>query len=95
MVPILADAIGAEVIHFREWVRRVRSYPGPVEWENPAAKLIDFFDQDYTRMSCGGLLLDTAHACEHSETLRAVGPVEPDVARKYVESWKAAGLWKA
>ena len=92
MVPLLVDAIGVEVIDFGEWVGRVRSYPGPAEWENPAAKLIDFFDQDYTRMSCGGLLLDTSHACEHSETLRAVGPVKPEVAWKFVEFWKAAGI---
>lgn len=95
MVSILAEALGVEIINFEEWIRRVRSYPGTAEWENPAIKLIDFFDQDYTRMSCGGLLLDTSHACEHSETLRAVRPVEPNVARKFIHSWKAAGFLEA
>ncbi|KAF2084023.1 hypothetical protein K490DRAFT_59975 [Saccharata proteae CBS 121410] len=46
---VLAEAIGADIIPFNEWVQRVRTYPGPVEWENPAAKLTDFFDHDYTR----------------------------------------------
>lgn len=92
MVQVLANAIQADVVPFEEWVRRVRSYPGPVEWENPAMKLIAFFEHDYTRMSCGGLLLDTALACEHSKTLRAVGPVGADVARKYVQAWKDIGF---
>lgn len=97
MVPVLAQAIGAGVVDFREWVRRVRSYDGggSVEGgENPAAKLVDFFDEDFERMSCGGLLLDTSHACEHSESLRAVGPVGADTARKFVDAWKAAGVLK-
>ncbi|KAG0160799.1 hypothetical protein PDIDSM_8329 [Penicillium digitatum] len=91
---VLADSIDAKLIPFQEWVGRVRSYPGPVERENPAIKLIDFFEQDYTRMSCGGLLLDTTLACTRSETLRNVGPVEAKVARKYVEAWKVAGFLK-
>ncbi|KAJ5910075.1 Polyketide synthase [Penicillium tannophilum] len=94
MSPVLANSIGAELIPFQEWVERVRSYPGSVEKENPAMKLIDFFDHDYTRMSCGGLLLDTTLACKHSKTLRNVGPVEASVAQKYVDAWKAAGFLK-
>ena len=95
MVPLLANMIGVDVIDFGEWIKRVRSYEGPAEWENPAAKLVDFFDQDYTRMSCGGLLLDTSHTLEHSETLRAVGPVTDNETRKFIESWKAAGFLSA
>lgn len=91
---LLADGVGAEVVDFAEWVRLVRSYPGAVEGENPAAKLVDFFEKDFQRMSCGGLLLDTSRACEHSETLRAVGPVGPDVVRRYIDAWKTAGILK-
>ena len=95
IVPVLAGAIGAEVIPFRDWLQRVRSFSCSVASENPAAKLIDFFDQDYTRMSCGGLLLDTTRACEHSGALRAVGPVGTGLVRKYIESWKSAGVLNA
>jgi hypothetical protein len=74
-------------------LERVRS-SSSVASENPAVKLIDFFDQDYARMSCGGLLLDTSRACQHSESLRTVGPVSSDLARKYIASWKLAGVLK-
>ncbi|CAG7918759.1 unnamed protein product [Penicillium olsonii] len=94
MVLVFAEALGVELVSFEEWLRRVRCCPSAVASENPAAKLIDFFDQDFARMSCGGLLLDTARACEHSESLRAVGPVTPDLVRKYIEAWKLAGVLK-
>lgn len=93
IVPILAGAIGAEVVSFQNWLERVRSCC-LASSENPAAQLIDFFDHDYKRMSCGGLLLDTTQAYEHSEALRAVGPLSPGLIRKYVEAWKLAGVLK-
>jgi acyl transferase domain-containing protein/thioester reductase-like protein/acyl carrier protein/SAM-dependent methyltransferase len=95
IVPVLADSIGADLIPFPQWLKRVRSFSFSFASQNPAAKLIDFFDQDYMRMSCGGLLLDTARACEHSEVLRAVGAISPEVVLKYIESWKLAGVLRA
>lgn len=95
MIPILADALEiprANIIPFSEWVRRVRQFPGNVEWDNPAAKLIEFLDDNFLRMSCGGLLLDTAKSREHSKALAAVGPVSGDVARKYIRYWKEIGF---
>jgi nucleoside-diphosphate-sugar epimerase/acyl carrier protein/ubiquinone/menaquinone biosynthesis C-methylase UbiE len=95
MVQVLAEELGVQVIPFDDWVRRVGDHPGPVESENPAAKLIEFFENDFKRMSCGGLLLDTARSCQHSETLRAVGPVAAETARKYVVAWKESGFLQA
>ncbi|GLA17560.1 type I Iterative Polyketide synthase (PKS) [Aspergillus niger] len=95
MVPVLIDALGIpaqNVIPFADWVCRVRAFPGQVEWDNPAALLIDFLDDHFLRMSCGGLLLDTKRACEHSPTLAAVGPVTAELARKYIQSWKEMGF---
>lgn len=95
MIPILADALDIprkNIIPFSEWVRRVRQFPGHVEWDNPAAKLIEFLDDNFLRMSCGGLLLDTVKSIEHSETLAAVGPVDEDTARKYIRYWKEIGF---
>lgn len=91
MIPILADALEIprrNAIPFDEWVKRVRNFPGSIELDNPAAKLIEFLDGNFIRMSCGGLLLDTAKSREHSKTLANVGPVNEDVARKYVQAWK-------
>jgi acyl transferase domain-containing protein/thioester reductase-like protein/acyl carrier protein/ubiquinone/menaquinone biosynthesis C-methylase UbiE len=93
MIPVLANAMGIRnVISFKEWVRRVRHFPGSVEHDNPAAKLIEFLDDNFLRMSCGGLLLDTTQSQEHSGTLRGIGPVSVEVTQKYVNSWKQMGF---
>lgn len=95
MIPILADALEiprANIIPFSDWVQRVRQFPGNVEWDNPAAKLIKFLDNNFLRMSCGGLLLDTAKSRKHSKTLAADGPVSEDVAKKYIRYWKQIGF---
>ncbi|QVM12109.1 Type I Iterative PKS [Coccidioides posadasii str. Silveira] len=98
MIPVLADAMDIppqNVIPFKDWVQRVTDHPRRVEGpegENPAIILIDFLDGNFLRMSCGGLLLDTAKAREHSRTLANVGPVSERVARLFVKSWKDMGF---
>lgn len=95
MVPVVAEALGIPsdgVVPFREWIRRVRSFPGAMDADNPAARLIDFLDDNFIRMSCGGLLLDTKQSCEHSPTLSAVGPISPFLAKKYIQAWKGIGF---
>lgn len=95
MIAVLADELGipaTRVVPFAEWIRRVRAFPGAVEWDNPAAKLVDFLDDDFVRMSCGGVLLDTARSREHSPSLRGVGPVSAGVARKYIQAWRDTGF---
>lgn len=79
------------VIPFKQWIERVRNFPGSVE-DNPAVKLIEFLDSNFIRMSCGGLLLDTVKSREHSKTLAAVGPVSEDVAKNYIDAWKMTGF---
>lgn len=95
MLPVLADALDiprANVIPFKQWIRRVRSFPGTVEWDNPALMVVDFLEANFARMSCGGLILDTAKSCEHSSTLAAVGPVSAEGTRKYIQAWKNMGF---
>jgi len=95
MITVLADALKiprANIIPFPEWIKHVRHFPGSVEIDNPAAKLLAFLDHNFVRMSCGGLLLDTTKSREHSKTLSSVGPVSADVARKYVQAWKDMGF---
>ncbi|EKG11419.1 Beta-ketoacyl synthase [Macrophomina phaseolina MS6] len=96
MLPVLAAQLGidpaAGIVPFREWIARVRAHPGPVEWANPAAKLVDFLEADFERMSCGGVLLETERSREHSPTMRAVGPVSEEVVARYISAWREVGF---
>ncbi|KAL2015183.1 hypothetical protein VTK56DRAFT_6090 [Thermocarpiscus australiensis] len=94
LLPVVGRELGVppqNVVAFAQWVRRVRRFPGAVE-DNPAARLIDFLDDNFVRMSCGGLLLETRNTCMHSPTLRAVGPVSEELVKRYVDWWKRAGF---
>ncbi|KAI5241808.1 polyketide synthase [Aureobasidium subglaciale] len=93
MIPVLATALGipqANIIPFEDWVSLVRESEkdGKTAAVNPASMLLEFLEDNFLRMSCGGLLLGTERAREHSETLRNVGPVSEEVARRFVQAWK-------
>lgn len=95
VLPVLADAMGLdEMVPFQEWVGRVRAAPaaGGPAGGNPASLLIDFLDDNFERMSCGGLLLSTAQATKHSPILAATGPVSSELVRRYVRYWKDHGF---
>ena len=91
---VLSDATG--IIPFEQWVQRVRDWPAAKdnspEGCNPAHLLVDFLDANFIRMSCGGLLLGTAKAREHSPTLAKLGPVSEELIRKFVDAWKDMGF---
>ena len=92
MTSILAKALHippSNVIPFQEWMDRVRNAP---QKNNPASTLLDFLEDNFLRMSCGGLVLDTKKTLEHSKTLREVGPVSEKVARKYIHIWREIGF---
>ena len=92
MTSILAKALHippSNVIPFQEWLERVRNAP---QKNNPASALLEFLEDNFLRMSCGGLVLDTKKTLEHSKTLREVGPVGETVARKYIHIWREIGF---
>ncbi|KAJ6443315.1 polyketide synthase [Purpureocillium lavendulum] len=101
MLPVLADALGIPgdgQVELEEWVQRVKNHPrkgveGP-DGDNPALLLVDFLESNFVRMSCGGLLLGTTKAREHSGTLASCGPVEEELTRLFVQSWKDKGFLK-
>ena len=98
MILVLADALDiprGNIISFDDWVYRVRQFPGSMEIDNPAGKLISFLDTNFIRMSCGGLIMDTAKSKEHSKTLRDMEPVSSGLVRSYVRSWKDMGFLHA
>jgi thioester reductase-like protein/SAM-dependent methyltransferase len=95
MSPVLAEALGIppdRIVPFRDWITLVRRAPLVAETENPAARLVDFLEHHFERMSCGGLILDTTLAQQHSRTMAELGPVSPDVARHFVAAWKSMGF---
>ncbi|KAE8395557.1 hypothetical protein BDV23DRAFT_178609 [Aspergillus alliaceus] len=94
MIPILAsnlDIPATNIVPFSEWIRRVRSFPGSRE-DNPASVMVDWLENNFERMSCGGLLLEPTKARQHSSTLARVGPVKEEITRRYFENWKKCGF---
>lgn len=71
---------------------RVRQFPGSADVDNPAAKMIDCLEENFVRMSCSGLILDTTKIAEHSATLRDLRLVSCELVRKYVRAWKEMGF---
>lgn len=95
MTAVLADALDiprANIIPFDDWLDRVRQFPGSTETDNPARKVIEFLNEHFLRMACGGLILDTTKSREHSKTLASQEPVSADLVRKYVCAWKDMGF---
>ena len=97
MIATLADALDIpDVIPFGEWVCRVREWPVRADYgadgANPAYLLTGFLDENFTRMSCGGLLMGTANAREHSPTLARVVPVSEATTRLYMGKWREMGF---
>ncbi|KAI9045893.1 putative polyketide synthase [Aspergillus affinis] len=83
MITLLADELGvprSNIVPFAEWIQRVKSFSGSSE-DNPAVRGADWLEENFERMSCGGLLLDTSKAREHSSTLSRVGAVSEEVTR--------------
>ncbi|KAL1863981.1 Type I Iterative PKS [Diaporthe australafricana] len=101
MTAVLAGALGLDlgeaVIPFEEWVQRVRGYgsqtgDGAGGTRNPAYLLIDFLEANFGRISCGGLLLETSHAQEHSPTMRNIKPFSHNMTRLFIQKWKESGF---
>ncbi|KNG91356.1 putative polyketide synthase [Aspergillus nomiae NRRL 13137] len=94
MIALLASELGiptSSIVPFSEWIQRVRTYPGSAE-DNPARLMADWLEENFERMSCGGVLLETTRAKEHSSTLARVGPVSDETARRYLHNWKQCGF---
>jgi hypothetical protein len=91
IVPVLVPALGVPengVVPLKEWIRRVRAYPGENPCENPAYQALSFYEHKFLHMSCGGVTMATEKAREHSPTLRNVRPVSDEQVKRYIEAWK-------
>ncbi|KAJ6199961.1 hypothetical protein J3E72DRAFT_186462 [Bipolaris maydis] len=93
MTKIIAEALHIDnIIAFEDWLEKVKNAPPK---DNPASTLLDFLDDNFLRMSCGGLVLDCKKTLEHSPILAACGPVSSIVAQKYIQIWKEIGFLKS
>lgn len=72
------------------------SYPRKEDQEeeddNPAARITDFLEHHFVRMSCGGVVLDMTKSLEDSEPLRSMQHVDDDLVKKYVQTWEDMGF---
>ncbi|MCJ1472276.1 hypothetical protein MMC13_000923 [Lambiella insularis] len=94
MSPVLAAALDIpsdRIIPFGTWIKQVCRSPLLPEMENPAARLVDFLEYHFGRMSCGGLILDTQKAKEHSDIMATEGPVSTAVAQLFSNSSRILG----
>ncbi len=99
MSPVMArtlDIPADAIIPFDSWIKRVRTSPLVPDTENPAGRpmMVEFLAGNFERMSCGGLILDTERAQEHSVTMASEGPVSPALAVKFVDKWREMGFLK-
>ncbi|THD00110.1 hypothetical protein EYZ11_000435 [Aspergillus tanneri] len=93
MVSLLTEELNipaGNIVPFPEWIHRVKAFLGGYE-DNPARVMADWLDDNFERMSCGGVLLDTSRAREQS-CLASVDAVSPDVTRRYLSWWRERGF---
>jgi hypothetical protein len=77
------------IVPMDKWLKLVDC--GPSEG-NPAQGLLDFFTNDFVKMSDGSIVLDMAITRSVSPTLRKMPPItESDIAA-YIKYWRSVGL---
>jgi hypothetical protein len=73
------------LLPYDEWLVRVRE-------TGDAKELLEFFGNDFERLSGGTISLDTRVARLASPTLQKTSGVTKELIVKYVETWKAMGF---
>jgi hypothetical protein len=97
IVVTIAQQLGlgqAPLLSFHEWIERVRAVPEDEDAENPCKALLGFFESDFERMDCGGVVLDTAATQAISSTMLNMDIVSEELVVSYVRNWKVTGFLK-
>lgn len=81
----------SSIVPLERWLDLVASTPGP---GNPAASLHHFLRNDFLKMSCGSVVLDTSISRKVSSTLANMGPVEENAIRAYISYWRRIKVLK-
>lgn len=88
----LLDIPTSNIVPYTDWVHRIQNSPSVRVLDNPALRIIDFFKEDFERMGCGGLVLETKNTVEHSKTLRTLETVNESIVAIYLQKWKDIGF---
>jgi hypothetical protein len=92
----LSEHIGlgtpASTVEYNEWLARVQAAQDSHLAPNPSKALVDFFEKDFQRMSCGGIVLDTAITRKISSSLRSATPVDSKTIARYISNWRQLGF---
>ena len=81
----------SEFIPLSSWLDHVGRTSDLASDKVPAKKLEEFFRQDFERMACGSVVLDTKNTRDVSPTLRKLGRFPKELFVSYVRYWKASG----
>ncbi|KAK7451919.1 hypothetical protein CaCOL14_003645 [Colletotrichum acutatum] len=79
----------SSIIPLETWLNLVDAVPGP---GNPAAGLTQFLGEDFAKMSCGFVVLDTSNSRNVSSTMAKMTSVGENSIRAYVSYWKSIKL---
>lgn len=80
------------MVPFAEWLSYLRQIPAAAIEQNPAARIVDFLERHFVRMSCGGIVLDMTKTLADCPSLGSVQPADEDLVKKYVQSWQEMGF---
>ena len=94
VIATLVNVLGLSsdsVVPMEEWLALIASDRSK---ESPAQALLDFFTQDFVRMSDGSIILETTATRAASTTLRKMSRVSEETILAYVNYWRSIHLLK-
>lgn len=89
LIDNLASILGGlPKVPFGQWLQKMKSAG---EEKNPAYKVINFLENDFVRMSGGGVILRTAETKLDSPTLVKSTSIDRRHLEEYVAYWRRIG----
>ncbi|KAK1657132.1 hypothetical protein BDP55DRAFT_737654 [Colletotrichum godetiae] len=92
MVRLLSEELRisrSSIVSLETWLNLVETMPGP---GNPAAGLVQFLREDFAKMSCGSVVLDTSNSRKASSTIANMTSVRESSISAYISYWKSIKL---
>ncbi|ETS86536.1 hypothetical protein PFICI_00364 [Pestalotiopsis fici W106-1] len=80
----------SSTVSIEEWLSLVESAD---EDNNPARGLVHFLAEDFIKMSCGSVVLDTTTSRDRSPTLAGSRSVQEEKIKAYISYWKKIQLF--